>query len=376
MLSRPSPITVPDDELGWVQLVESLTPQFVATVAEDDVSGELPVKHLRALAEAGLDAAFLPRAVGGQGLSYATFGTVVRLLAAAHPSLSLLWLMHVGAAHAIVTLAEPEVAAELAAELVSGKRFANALSESTGGNLFLAPLQEATEVGDDWRLSGTKAYITGSEIADYFFLNTRIDGHTAFFCVPVDDTVTFPPIDQMVGMRATRSCTVRLDGTPLQRRYLCQPPPADYTNLISAGFAFVSIGVAESAIEALKAFATRKTWYGATGAPAVLAETAWVRSETALVWAELRAARLLAEQTLWLADRRDPSTIANSTEAKLLANEVAKKAAALAVKVGGGSGYLESSPIQRIFRDAQAGALQAYSVPFSQELVGGWVLGG
>jgi alkylation response protein AidB-like acyl-CoA dehydrogenase len=63
-----------------------------------------------------------------------------------------------------------------------------------------------------------------------------------------------------------------------------------------------------------------------------------------------------------------------ATETKMLANEVAKRAAALAVKVGGGSGYLVSSPIQRIFRDAQAGAIMAYSVPFSAEVVGGWVL--
>lgn len=44
------------------------------------------------------------------------------------------------------------------------------------------------------------------------------------------------------------------------------------------------------------------------------------------------------------------------------------------MKVGGGSGYLQRSPIQQIFRDAQAGALMACYVPFSQDLVGGWVL--
>ena len=48
--------------------------------------------------------------------------------------------------------------------------------------------------------------------------------------------------------------------------------------------------------------------------------------------------------------------------------------AALGVKVGGGSGYLRTSPIQRHFRDAQAGALMAYSVEVCQDVVGGWVL--
>ena len=42
--------------------------------------------------------------------------------------------------------------------------------------------------------------------------------------------------------------------------------------------------------------------------------------------------------------------------------------------IGGGGSYLLSSPIQRIFRDAQAGALMAYSVPLTQQAVGEAVL--
>jgi alkylation response protein AidB-like acyl-CoA dehydrogenase len=45
------------------------------------------------------------------------------------------------------------------------------------------------------------------------------------------------------------------------------------------------------------------------------------------------------------------------------------------VRVGGGSGFLRTSPIQRHFRDAQAGALMAYSVEVCRDTVGGRVLG-
>ena len=44
------------------------------------------------------------------------------------------------------------------------------------------------------------------------------------------------------------------------------------------------------------------------------------------------------------------------------------------LRVGGGGSFLLSSPIQRIFRDAQAGALMAYSVPLTQQVVGEAVL--
>ncbi|MFD1712992.1 acyl-CoA dehydrogenase family protein [Amnibacterium flavum] len=372
MLTRPSPVVVPADEQRWIDTVQQLAASFAETVADDDRTGELPEAHLRALSASGLDVAFLPVEHGGEALSYATLGQVVRILAAAHPAVAAVWLMHIGAAHALVTLSPPEAASFFAAELAAGKRFSNALSEPAGGNFFLSSQQDVPATEGGWSFTGRKMFVSGAEIADHLFTNVRVDGNPAFFGVTIDDTVSFPPIDQTSGMRSTRSRGIAFAGTHLSADRLTSPPPADYSNLISVAFGFLSIGIAESALDALKAYAVGRPT--APGSPETLADTQWVKMETGLVWAELRAARLLAEQTTWLADRRDPQAMANAAEAKMLANEVAKKAAAVAVKVGGGSGYLEKSPIQRIFRDAQAGALMAYNVPFSQEIVGGWVL--
>jgi alkylation response protein AidB-like acyl-CoA dehydrogenase len=370
MLTRPSPVSPPADEQHWIDTVRELAAGFTATVAADDAEARLPIEHLRALSASGLDAAFLPREHGGEALSYATLGAVVQTLAAAHPAVATVWLMHLGAAHALVTLSADEQAAFFASELKAGKRFANALSEPAGGNHFLASQQDADAVGDDWSLTGRKLFVSGSEAADHLFLNARIDGAPAFFGVTVDDTVSFPPIEETMGMRATRSRTIVFDGTPLLRSRLTGPPAPDYANLITVGFAFLSLGIAASAIDAIAVTA------GKVRGGASLADATWVRQETGMAWAELTAATLMAERTAWLADQRSPEAMPAATETKMLANEVAKRTAALAVRIGGGGGFLLSSPIQRIFRDAQAGALMAYSVPFSSELVGGWVLSG
>ncbi|MFT4307601.1 MAG: acyl-CoA dehydrogenase family protein [Microbacterium sp.] len=369
MRTRPSPVAVPESERHWIDTVAELADSFAQTVADDDAAARLPVEHLRALSDSGLDAAFLPVADGGQGLSYATLGAVVRTLAARHPAVATVWLMHLGAAHALVSTAPAEASAFFAAELRAGKRFANALSEPAGGNHFLASQQDAVPAPDGWTLTGRKLFVSGSEIADHLFLNARVDSYPGFFGVTVDETVSFPPIDETMGMRATRSRSVLFEKTALRRDRLCAPPAPDDANLITVGFAFISIGIAESAFDALRAVA--RTTKGGTR----LAEADWVAQETGLAWTELEAARLLAERTAWLADQRSPEAMPAATEAKLLANEVAKKLAALAVRIGGGGGYLLRSPIQRIFRDAQAGALMAYSAPFSAELVGRAVLG-
>jgi alkylation response protein AidB-like acyl-CoA dehydrogenase len=370
MLSRPSPASVPAAEQHWVDTVAALADDFAKTAQTDDLAARLPVEHLQALSAAGVDAAFLPRAHGGEDLSYATLGRIVQVLASRHPAVATLWLMHIGAAHALVTLSSPAEAAFFAGELRAGRRFANALSEPAGGNYFLASQQDAEPVDGGWSLTGRKLFVSGSEAADHLFLNARVEGAPAFFGVTIDDTVSFPPIEETSGMRSTRSRTIVFDDTILHQERLCGPPAPEYANLITVGFAFISIGIAEAALDALRDHAARRKGPEATA----LADTGWVRSETGMMWAEVEATRLMAERAAWLADHGSTEAMPAATETKMLANEIAKRAAALAVRVGGGSGYLMSSPIQRISRDAQAGAIMAYSVPFSRDLVGGWVL--
>ncbi|MBE1514485.1 acyl-CoA dehydrogenase family protein [Nesterenkonia halotolerans] len=370
MFRRASPAGVPPAEEHWIQTIEELAQTFGSTAETDDAEARLPREHLEALSRSGLDRAMLPSKCGGEALSYATLGQVVRTLARSHPAVATLWLMHIGAVHALITQSEPDVAAHFAARLINGDRFANALSEPAGGNYFLNSQQDAEPMETGWSFSGRKMFVSGSEVADHLLLGARVEGEPAFFGVTVDQTLSFPPIDETAGMRATRSRSIVFTNTKLLESRRCGPPLSSYTNLITAAFAFISVGIAESALDALEAHAvSRRSPEGA-----VLADAGWVRSETGLIWARVEAARLMAERTMWLADAGSAQGTAAATESKLLANDVAKDAAALAVKVCGGTGYLMRSPVQRIFRDAQAGAIMAYSAPFASELVGGWML--
>jgi alkylation response protein AidB-like acyl-CoA dehydrogenase len=78
---------------------------------------------------------------------------------------------------------------------------------------------------------------------------------------------------------------------------------------------------------------------------------------------------------MWLADQASPDTLPAAVAAKLRANVVAQEIAQLGVRVGGASGFLRTSPIQRHFRDAQAGSLMAYSVELCRDTIGKAVLG-
>ncbi|MEU8078724.1 acyl-CoA dehydrogenase family protein [Catellatospora citrea] len=365
-MSVPSPLDPPNAEVSWVEQAADMAEVFSQRAAELDETAQLPRENLRELHEAGFDAAWLPQRFGGHGLSWVTFGRVLATVARACPSTATIWLMHLGAAYGLVHMSDDDNAAFFAGELARGKRFANALSEPTGGNLFLMPLQVAKPTTGGFMLDGAKRFVSGCEMADYLLVNALVDDAPAFFGITPDDTLKLVPIWDSVGLRATRSQLITFEGTVLPQDRRCTRF-TDEPNPIPVGLPFLSIGVAEAALEALRRHASGRV-IPTTGQP--LGSMQWVQFAAADEYVRLRAATLLAAHTAWLADQRSPLVNPTSLEAKLLANEVAKGVAALGVRVGGGSGYLKSSPIQRHFRDAQAGALMAYSAEVCQSEIG------
>jgi alkylation response protein AidB-like acyl-CoA dehydrogenase len=254
-------------------------------------------------------------------------------------------------------------------EFLRGARFANALSEPTSGNLFLQPQQPARPVDGGWALDGAKRFVSGSEIAEHLLVNALVDGVPAFFGVEPDDTVGIEPIWDTLGLRATRSQLLTFSGTLLRAdRRGRELRPTDF-NAVGAGLPLLSLGIADAALAALVDHARHRRILGRP-----LSHQQWVQFEVADVESRLQAARAYTRQALWEADHGAPSALGSLSRAKLLTNRVAVEVAQLAVRVGGASGYLRTSPIQRHLRDAEAGQLMAYSTEVLSGLIGQEVL--
>jgi alkylation response protein AidB-like acyl-CoA dehydrogenase len=233
------------------------------------------------------------------------------------------------------------------------------------------PLQHAVATEGGWTLSGAKRFVSGCEIADHLLVNALVDGIPSFFGVARDPSLSFVPIWDTMGMRATRSQLISFDGTLLRADRRCHAPDPTTPNPIGTGLAWMSVGVAEAALAALIDHASNRV-IPTIGLP--LSHLQWVQFAVADAHVQLEAARLMAGKTMWLADNRSPATLDAAIAAKLYANEVARSIADLGVRIGGASGYLKTSPIQRHFRDAQAGALMAYSTELCRDYLGKSVL--
>lgn len=357
----------------WIEVAEQLSAQFASTAAEVDRLGELPKTNLTALSESGLDLAIIPEEWGGGGISYQAYGKIVFTIAQNCPATACIWLMHTGAAEGLVLLSSPERSQFFLEELKRGKRFSSALSEPTSGNQFLNPAQEAIPVeGGDWKLEGAKRFVSGSEWADYYLANVSVDKEPTFFAVERDDSVVIHDIWDSLGMRGTRSQLIGFQGTRLKKENRCGAPLRPRQGLIALGLPWLSLGIAQSAYNALNAHVQKKM-LPSTGKS--LAHEQWVQMEMAQAYVKLKAAKLLAEHLLQLADEFSEDTMRAGLEAKLMANQVAKEIADLSIRIGGGLAYTKALPFERHFRDAQAGGLMAYSSELCQIYIGKKELG-
>ncbi|MCP2292110.1 acyl-CoA dehydrogenase family protein [Nocardia amikacinitolerans] len=369
-MTEPSPFPVRASERSALDRVAELAAEFRSAAADYDERAEIAVEHLIALRDAEVDRAVLPEHVGGTGLSYQVFGQLVRTLAKADPSTATIWTMHAGAGVALAEITAETLGPFFAEEFLAGKRFANALSEPASGNRFLQPQQEALPAPGGWELTGAKRFVSGAEIADYLFVNALVDGVPTFFGVVPDATVSIIPIWDTLGLRATRSQLLSFERTVLRAEYRGRRPDAADFAVIPAGLPALSLGIADAALNALVEHASSRVILGAP-----LSHQQWVQHEVADAQTRLAAAHALYERALWQADNGIPAFLPTLGRAKYLANKVAVDVAQLGVRVGGASGYLKTSPIQRHLRDAEAGQLMAYSTEVLAGVIGREVLG-
>jgi alkylation response protein AidB-like acyl-CoA dehydrogenase len=121
------------------------------------------------------------------------------------------------------------------------------------------------------------------------------------------------------------------------------------------GIASLSLGLAEAACDAARAYArTRQTF----GQPLADTSTPLSTRHQAIAFmladmaTEIEAARWLVYRAAWLKDQGRPFT-AEASIAKLFASEMAERVARNALQIHGGYGYSQEYPVERIYRDAR-----------------------
>jgi short/branched chain acyl-CoA dehydrogenase len=351
-------------ELAWQQRVAAFAAASVAPrAAAMDAAAELdPALSAELFAET-LMAIQVPEAYGGAGRDL--FQTVLAIEQLARHDAATAVLVDVQNAlveSAVLQHGSGDQRRRFLPRLATGAVGAYALSEEESGSDALALATTAKPDGQDYRLTGRKRWATSAAVAEIFLVFARIPGEgIASFLIGRDAgglTVRQPV--PTLGIRASSTCDLVLEDVHVGREdMLGQPGRGDLIvietlNVGRLGIAAQLVGLADGALcEALGYARTRRQF----GQP--VADFQGVSFPLARLSAELAAARAFLYDTTRMTQRgaSPAQRLRSCAIAKLLASDVAERAAAQAVETLGGNGFTAAYGAERRYRDAKVGKI-------------------
>lgn len=354
-----------------------LRPHAAACEAAD----ELPDGLFRTLGEAGLLSLPYAEELGGGGQPYEVYLQVLEELAARWAAVAVATSVHGLSCHALAAFGTAEQKKRWLPDMLGGSLLgAYSLSEPHCGSDAAALRCRATETEGDYRVDGTKSWITSGGIADFYtlFARTSDDGPRGVSCflVPGDaEGLSFGKPEDKMGLRAVPTTNAYYDGVQLEQERLVGQEGQGLAIAFSAldsgrlGIAAVAVGLAQGALDDAFAYAQQRE---AFGKPVI------EHQGLAFLLADMAAAVDSARATyLDAARRRDAGRpyARQASVAKLVATDAAMRVTTDAVQVLGGYGYTRDYPLERYMREAKVmqifeGTNQIQRLVISRHLAG------
>jgi alkylation response protein AidB-like acyl-CoA dehydrogenase len=356
----PASRLLPTDEAAdLLQLVRDLaTRELAPRAAADEASETFPRDVFAMLGKAGVLGLPYPEEYGGGGQPYEVYLQVLEELARVWASIGVGVSVHALSCFGLVTRGSEEQKQRLLPEMLGGELLgAYCLSEPQAGSDPAAMTTRGTRDGDDYVITGTKAWVTHGGEADFYKVMARTsDDRNGISCflVPADaEGLSADPPEKKMGMTASTTATMRFDKVRVPADRLLGEEgdglPIALAGLDSGrlGIAAVATGLAQGALDDAVAYAKERETFGR---PIIDHQgLAFVLADMAAAVESARATYLSAAR---LRDQGQPFSIQASI-AKLVATDNAMKVTTDAVQVLGGYGYTRDFPVERYMREAK-----------------------
>ncbi|MFE4000576.1 acyl-CoA dehydrogenase family protein [Nocardioides sp. YIM B13467] len=330
-----------------------------SSVDEAERTATFPRDVFRTLGRAGLLGLPYPEEYGGGGQPYEVYLQVVEEIASAWAAVGVGTSVHALSCFGLFHAGSTEQKERWLPEMLSGDLLgAYCLSEAHAGSDPAAMRTRAVRDGDDYVITGAKAWTTHGGKADFYKVMARTsdDGGRGISCflVPADaEGLTVDTPEQKMGLMSSTTATMLFDGVRVsaERRLGAegQGLPIALAGLDSGrlGIAAVATGVAQAALDAALAYAQERE---AFGKPIIEHQgLGFLIADMAAATESARATYLHAAR---LRDAGRPFS-RQASIAKLVCTDNAMKVTTDAVQVLGGAGYTRDFPVERYMREAK-----------------------
>ena len=338
--------------------VRTFARERVAPVAAElDLEGRFPTELVAELAELGLMGLPIPDEYGGAGGDTVSYAIAIEELTRIDSSVAITVAAHTSLGTMPILLhGSDEQKQRWLPDLASGKRLAAFGLTEAGAGSDAGNTRTTAELRDgQWVINGSKMFITnaGTDITWGVTITART-GEDEISNIVVENgtpgyTISAPL--KKLGWRASDTRELSFEDCAVPEENLLGPRGAGFKQFLEIldggriSVAAMGVGLAQGAYDLAYAYAKEREQFGKP-----IGTFQAVRFKLADMATEIEAGRALVYKAAWLKDQgRDFAR--ESAMAKLYTGELSARVAGAALQLHGGAGFMEESPISRIYRD-------------------------
>lgn len=330
-------------------------------IMEWDEAQIFPKELFKKLGAMGFMGVLVPEELGGSGLGYHEYITIIEEISKVDPSIGLSVAAHNSlCTNHILTFGTEEQKKRWIPKLATGEHIgAWGLTEHNTGSDAARMNTTSVREGNDWIINGSKNFITHAISADISVVIVRTGekgdsrGTTAFVLEKGMQGFASGKKENKLGMRASETAELVFDN--------CRVPDANRLGQIGEGFVqamkildggrisigALSLGIAKGAYEAALKYSKERHQFGKP-----ISEFQAIAFKLAEMATEIEASELLIHKAASLKQNNKPVTTAGAM-AKMYASEMCVKIASEAVQIHGGYGFTKDFPVEKFYRDAK-----------------------
>ena len=330
-------------------------------IMEWDEAQTFPIPLFKKLGEMGFMGVLVPEELGGSGLGYHEYITIVEEISKVDPSIGLSVAAHNSlCTNHILTFGNEEQKKKWIPKLATAEHIgAWGLTEHNTGSDAGGMNTTAKKDGDHWIVNGAKNFITHAISGDIAVVIIRTgekgDSHgmTAFVFEKGTPGFTSGKKENKLGMRASETAELIFDN--------CRIPDANRLGEVGDGFiqamkildggrisiGALSLGISKGAYEAALKYSKERHQFGKP-----ISSFQGISFKLADMATEIEASELLLHKAAFLKEKHKPVTTMGAM-AKMYASEVCCKVANEAIQIHGGYGYTKDFPVEKFYRDAK-----------------------
>jgi alkylation response protein AidB-like acyl-CoA dehydrogenase len=373
-----------------VSKAQEITAGVLAPSAgQNDKAGRFSNEAVASLGESGLLGMTLPTNVGGSRLGPRTLAAVIATLAEADASVGMVYLMHILGATAIAT-ARPgatQTVTPILKDISAGRHLSTlAFSEAGSRSHFWAPVSRAHRHGNGVRISARKSWVTSAGNAQSYVVSALSPEGAG----PTDSTLYLVPAQTRglsvagpwdgMGLRANASSPITLEDCEVPSNLQLTDDAAGFPAMLNVILPLFNLGAAAVALGLCRAAVAGTVTHLKNAKFEHLGQSLGealptLRAQLAIMQIDTDGLAARIDDLIDHLEKPRETTMLRVLESKAAAGDVAISVTSTAMRVCGGAAFSKHLSIERLFRDAHAGAVMAPTGDVLREFIGKSLLG-